>query len=654
MSQRNLRVGAGRPSSASSSVTPSNGRDLQSPTGNVTPRASGSSLKAKGSSRRLTSTASSNRVQVAVRIRPLSRYDGHDAEDVCRVERETIHIGRAGEHSKSFTYDHVFSQGQEGLYENIGQPMLADAYEGYNVCLFAYGQTGSGKTYSVQGEGGDKAGLVPRICNDIFAVAQEKLEEDPNLTIKISMSFMEIYNEKVRDLLEKRRKGQPELTPLELRELPDKKVFVDGISIHTVINYERIQKLLDFGNSQRQVAETKMNEKSSRSHSIVQFYLSQTHDPPQPDKRDIECVVTIVDLAGSERQSKTDAAGQQFTESKNINTSLLMLGRALNSFSDGNKHHVPLRESKLTRLLSESFGGNARTWMLACISPSSYNYSESMSTLEYAQNAKAIINKAKINSIQQRLELKELREQHGKLSDLYESEKERARQMRMELQYRVEEIERLRKENFDLRSRLENVEITKLRVEEDLTSARGQMNELLRLKDEQRIQERTREGVQLYIGRAKVSLKNIIEQTSNYLTLPLISDVANVDGTQPQLIVNIYPVDAKGCSTLDNTRAKNGAKDLLGHRVDFVVHIISAKGIPGSFTRCVYCKYVYKWAEKDSYKTNDVRNKADPEFDFKKRFAFSKMNQGLVDYFMSDNVITFEVIGESAPNAASV
>ena len=590
-------------------------------------------------------------MQVAVRIRPLSRYDGADAEEVCRVDTDnSITIARPGEHGKSYTYDYVFTEGQDVVYENIGRPMLADAYEGYNVCLFAYGQTGSGKTYSVQGEGGEKQGLVPRLCNEMFAVAQEKLDEDPSLTIKISMSFIEIYNEKVRDLLEKRRKGQAELNPLELRESPDKKVFVDGLSVHTVINYDRIQKLIDAGNAQRQTSETKMNEKSSRSHSIVQFYLNQTHDPPQPDKRDIECVLTIVDLAGSERQSKTEASGAQFDESKNINRSLLMLGRALNSFSDGNKHHVPLRESKLTRLLSECFGGNARTWMFACISPSSYNYSETMSTLEYAQNAKAIINKAKINSIQQRLELKELREQHAKLTDLYEAEKERARQMHLELQSRYEEIERLRAENSMLRKRLETVEITKLQVEEDLSSARGQMNELLRLKEEQRLHERSREGVQLYIGRAKVSLKNIIEQTSNYLTLPLVSDIAEIDGTQPQLIVNIYPVDSKGCSTLDNSRAKNGAKDLLGHRVDFVVHIISAKGIPQNFSHCVYCKYVYKWAEKDSYKTNDVKDCTEPEFDFKKRFAFSKMNQGLVDYFMSDNVITFEVIGESKPN----
>lgn len=596
-------------------------------------------------------SGTSNRVQVAVRIRPLSRYDGADAEHVCHVQNEnTINIAKGGDHGKTFVYDHVFTEGQEQVYNCIGRPMLVDAFEGYNVCLFAYGQTGSGKTYSVQGESGDGSGIVPRLCTELFAVAQEKLDEDPTLTIKISMSFIEIYNEKVRDLLEKRRKGQ-ELVSLEIREHPDKKVFVEGLSVHTVINYDRIEKLLEAGNGQRQTSETKMNEKSSRSHSILQFHLHQTHDPPQPDKRDIECMFTIVDLAGSERQSKTEATGQQFDESKNINRSLLMLGRALNSFSDGNKLHVPLRESKLTRLLSECFGGNARTWMLACISPSSFNYSETMSTLEYAQNAKAIINKAKINSIQQRLELKELREQHAQLTDLYEAEREHAQHVQSQLQSKLAEIDQLRAQNTALRKQLDSLEIVKLQVEEDLTSARGQMSQLLRLKDEQKMSDHTQNGVQLFIGRAKVSLKNIIEQTSNYLTLPLVSDTAEaLDATQPQLIVNIYPVDAKGCSTLDNSKVRNGPKDLLGHRVDFVVHIISAKGIPQKFSHCVYCKYVYKWAEKDSYRTTDVRDCCDPEFDFKKRFAFSKMNQGLVDYFMSDNVITFEVIGESAPS----
>ena len=173
-------------------------------------------------------------------------------------------------------------------------------------------------------------------------------------------------------------------------------ILYAGLSLHTVTNYNRFVSLMQRGLANRQVSETNMNEHSSRSHSILQIYLAQTHDPPRPDAKDVESVINIVDLAGSERQGKTQSSGERFEESKKINHSLMMLGRALNTFSDGKAEYVPLRESKLTRLLSESFGGNARTWMLACVSPSAYNYHESMSTLQYAQNAKAIVNKAKV------------------------------------------------------------------------------------------------------------------------------------------------------------------------------------------------------------------------------------------------------------------
>eukprot|EP01006_Ploeotia_vitrea_P062670 TRINITY_DN84209_c0_g1_i1.p1 TRINITY_DN84209_c0_g1~~TRINITY_DN84209_c0_g1_i1.p1 ORF type:complete len:663 (+),score=31.74 TRINITY_DN84209_c0_g1_i1:23-1990(+) len=611
----------------------------------------------------------SHRVQVAVRIRPMSRFDEPNSQEVVNVEDSCVVVSKDTERERRFNYDFVFTETQDVVYDCIGRPMLADAFDGYNVCLFAYGQTGSGKTYSILGpptappQGGrDTDGIIPRFCRDMFALAQEKLEEDPTLNVKISMSYIEIYNEKVRDLLEKRKSRNVELSELDLRETPDKKVYVENLSVHTVINYERIKKLLDYGNSQRQVAEHKMNEASSRSHSIVRFYLSQTHtketnnglvEPCGPEKRDMESILTLVDLAGSERQSKTEATGEQFVESKNINRSLLMLGRALNSFSE-NSSHVPLRESKLTRLLSESFGGNARTWMLACVSPSAYNYSETISTLEYASNAKAITNKAKVNSIQQRLELNALREQYARLDALYNQEREKNKRLTAELDIIRNSHAMLTADSSMLKKSLQQSKQREDVLMYDLDTTRGKVSELQQAtrQAQQLCSVPSREGdACMYIGRAKVSLRNIIEQTSNYLTLPLLTTADVVDtNQQPVLIVNIYPVDCKGCSTLDNV--KGTPKDLLGHRVDFVVHILSAKGLPKKYSHCVYCKYVYKWAEKDSYKTTDVHNDTDPEFDFKKRFAFSKMNQSLVDYFMSDNVITFEVVGQANPETA--
>eukprot|EP01006_Ploeotia_vitrea_P054234 TRINITY_DN67865_c6_g1_i1.p1 TRINITY_DN67865_c6_g1~~TRINITY_DN67865_c6_g1_i1.p1 ORF type:complete len:639 (+),score=43.72 TRINITY_DN67865_c6_g1_i1:34-1950(+) len=593
----------------------------------------------------------SHRVQVAVRLRPMSRFDGPDSYPILSVEDNTVVVGKDSDRERRFNYDFVFTEKQDVVYDCIGRPMLADAFEGYNVCLFAYGQTGSGKTYSILGEQNrENEGIIPRFCRDMFALAQEKLEEDPTLNIKLSLSFIEIYNEKVRDLLEKRKKGDKELTSLEIHEAPDKKVYVENLSVHTVINYERIKKLLDYGNSQRQVAEHKMNEQSSRSHSIVQFYLAQTHtkevsangvaEPCSPEKRDMESILTLVDLAGSERQSKTEASGQLLDESKNINRSLLMLGRALNSFSE--KHsHVPLRESKLTRLLSESFGGNARTWMLACVSPSNFNQSETISTLEYASNAKAITNKAKVNSIQQRLELNALREQYAKLEALYNLEREKNKHLEAELDILRGQHSALKDDSTMLQKSLEESKLREGVLLDDLDSTRGKVSELQATQASRTLPRRDLASG-MYIGRAKVSLRNIIEQTSNYLTLPLTSDTPDAEGAT--LIVNIYPVDSKGCSTLDN-KGQHKPKDLLGHRVDFVVHVINARGIPRKYKHVVYCKYVYKWAEKDSYKTHDMYDNSDPDFDFKKRFAFSKMNQGLVDYFMSDNVITFEVVG---------
>uniref|UniRef100_A0A7S1N5X8 Kinesin-like protein n=1 Tax=Eutreptiella gymnastica TaxID=73025 RepID=A0A7S1N5X8_9EUGL len=520
---------------------------------------------------------------------------------------------------KSFWYDHVFTGAQDEVYDCVGRPMLQDALEGYNVTLFAYGQTGSGKTFSIQGPAGkgivddDFAGLVPRFCKDLLSVAQESLEMDATLSIKIALSMIEIYNEKVRDLLETRKSKNDPLSDLEIHETKDKKIYVEGLSLHTVTNYNRFVSLMQRGLANRQVSETNMNEHSSRSHSILQIYLAQTHDPPRPDAKDVESVINIVDLAGSERQGKTQSTGERFEESKKINHSLMMLGRALNTFSDGKAEYVPLRESKLTRLLSESFGGNARTWMLACVSPSAYNYHESMSTLQYAQNAKAIVNKAKVNAMQEKLELKQLQQKYGSLEKLFDAEREKTRQLQLELQQRGEVIHQLQ---------------TELAESKAVSSCPDNLPPLLPLRNPN-----------MFIGRAHLSLKNIIELNSNYVTLPLITDREDCDGAI--LMVSTYPlrkIKAQGDEVVK-------VRDLLGKRMDLVVHVIGAKNIPAQYTSSVYCKYVFRHAEKDVYQTRELPG-PNPEFDYKKRFAFGSLTQQLVDYLASANVLTFEVLGQ--------
>jgi len=564
-----------------------------------------------------------NRVQVAVRIRPPNRADGN-TPDVAVTPDGLAGIritNRAGE-DKRFAFDHVFTAGQDEVYDCVGRPMLRDALEGYNVTLFAYGQTGAGKTWSILGPDGSVdqqhlqvAGILPRFCKDLLAWAEDSLENDPSLSIKIALSMLEIYNERVRDLLEKKRGGEP--TPLEVHETKDRKVFVEGLSLHTVTNYERFVALTQKGLSARQTHETNMNEVSSRSHCILQIYVAQTHDPPRPGVKDVESVINIVDLAGSERQGKTAATGERFEESKKINHSLMMLGRALNAFSDsdGRADFVPLRDSKLTRLLSESFGGNARTWMLACVSPSLYNYSESMSTLQYAQNAKAIVNKAHVNAMREKLELKQLQQKYAALERLYDAEREKNEQLVLELRDRGEHLHTLQRHLDRAAMAAPNPAAPTLSFCIPGT----------------------------YIGRAHLHLKNILQLTSNYVTLPLITDRAECDGAM--LLVATYPLRRLAAQGDEGPSALAG---VLGKRIDLIVHVIGAKNVPLAFQTAVYCKYVFKHAEKDVYQTQPTVG-ADPEFDFKKRFAFGALTPQLADYLASPNVLTFELLGKGRP-----
>ncbi|EPY24638.1 kinesin [Strigomonas culicis] len=355
-------------------------------------------------------TDEKSRVQVSIRIRPLLKIDKNDKPIVHPLDETSLSLSDDKKAPKSYQFDHVLCGDQQSVYETIGRPMLEEAYKGFNVCLFAYGQTGSGKTYSLLGDISDeeKQGVAPRFVQELFDEAQRRVDEDTDLTIKVSLSMIEVYMEKVRDLLAPRQRGQ-EPEALEIHEDSNRRVYVKDASVHQVLGSERTMQLLRKGNANRQTAETKMNETSSRSHAIVQIAVTQEF--ATLEKKDLECTISLVDLAGSERQTKTESSGQHFEEAKKINHSLLMLGRALNSFSErkGNADSfISLRESKLTRLLSESFGGNSKTWMLATVSPTAYNAYETISTLDYASNAKAITNKARINKSVRDLEYKDL------------------------------------------------------------------------------------------------------------------------------------------------------------------------------------------------------------------------------------------------------
>ena len=633
-------------------------------------------------------TLQSDRVLVAVRVRPhLSRTDGDNGSTVVRGESagNFVEVNDGKSRKKDYAFDYVFSKGQDEVYDCIGKRMLTESFNGYNTCLFAYGQTGSGKTYTLQGLPGagipnearhdlDHEGLTPRLCRDLFAIIQQRLDNDPDLQVRVTLSLIEVYNEKVRDLLPavKTPKGQ-EPPSLDVVEGPNKRIEVRGLTKHPVIGHERMMKLILQGNANREVAETKMNECSSRSHQILQLHLQQRYEQVDiaSDKRDTESFITIVDLAGSERQSKTGATGEQFKEATHINHSLLTLGRALNSFSEGDsrgsKVKVPLRDSKLTRLLSECFGGNSKTWMLATVSPSAYNLTESSSTLNYASHAKNITNNAKQNRLARALELHELKENHKKLQSAYDREAEKHRELMRLIEAAEEERARLR-ESQQMKQEVEELQnnMSQLKLQKE-TQEREQLCTRYAELHASTLHGLTTPRPDQFLGRAKISLKNIIDQTSSYHTLPLTNESNRPGGFNAVLMVNIYPVDHQVCPhtphlsttpffaslttfTLQGSAEINrrlASKDLIGQRVDFVVHVICAKGIPEKYSRTVFCQYLYKWAEKDRYKTAEMTKTTDPDFDFKKRFAFSKMNRDLVEYFKSDSVILFEVVGSS-------
>ncbi|XP_073491558.1 kinesin-like protein KIF13A isoform X2 [Aquarana catesbeiana] len=361
-----------------------------------------------------------SKVKVAVRVRPLNqREEGLNSECVVRVSGNQITLlspisckEKARKEPHTFTYDNCFwtedrhDTGQEDVFEHLGEGVLENIWLGYNVCIFAYGQTGSGKTFSMMGTE-DQPGIVPNICSALFNKESNDLK-----TIRIEASYFEIYNEEVRDLLRSEEK------PRKLRVREDRLLgpYVEELSCHAVRSYEEIKLLLEQGNKQRAIAETKMNEQSSRSHSILMLTVTQLcNDPKSGASRELVSKASLVDLAGSERSYKSGAQGSQLEECRNINKSLLTLGLVINSLAENSENkrktqHVKYRDSVLTWLLKNNLGGNSKTIMLATVSPAADNYQETLSTLRYAESAKRIVNQAMVNKDVKSKAIEELQE----------------------------------------------------------------------------------------------------------------------------------------------------------------------------------------------------------------------------------------------------
>ncbi|KAI4541452.1 kinesin-like protein KIF3A isoform X2 [Oryx dammah] len=342
---------------------------------------------------------SCDNVKVVVRCRPLNERE----KSMCYKQavsvdemRGTITVHKtdsSNEPPKTFTFDTVFGPESKQLdvYNLTARPIIDSVLEGYNGTIFAYGQTGTGKTFTMEGVRAvpELRGIIPNSFAHIFGHIA-KAEGDTRFLVRVS--YLEIYNEEVRDLL-----GKDQTQRLEVKERPDVGVYIKDLSAYVVNNADDMDRIMTLGHKNRSVGATNMNEHSSRSHAIFTITIECSEKGVDGNMHVRMGKLHLVDLAGSERQAKTGATGQRLKEATKINLSLSTLGNVISALVDGKSTHVPYRNSKLTRLLQDSLGGNSKTMMCANIGPADYNYDETISTLRYANRAKNIKNKARIN-----------------------------------------------------------------------------------------------------------------------------------------------------------------------------------------------------------------------------------------------------------------
>ncbi|XP_051803774.1 kinesin-like protein KIF17 isoform X2 [Acanthochromis polyacanthus] len=361
----------------------------------------------------------SESVKVVVRCRPLNdREKALSSKMVLSMDLQRCQCfiekpGAVDEPPKQFTFDGTYyiDQATEQMYNEIAYPLVEGVTEGYNGTIFAYGQTGSGKSFTMQGvtEPAAQKGVIPRAFEHIF----ESIQCAENTKFLVRASYLEIYNEEIRDLLGSNTKQR-----LELKEHPERGVYVRDLSMHTVHSVGECERIIEQGWRNRAVGYTLMNKDSSRSHSIFTIHLEICNTDAAGQDHLRAGKLNLVDLAGSERQSKTGATGERLREATKINLSLSALGNVISALVDGRSKYIPYRDSKLTRLLQDSLGGNTRTLMIACLSPADNNYEESLSTLRYANRAKSIQNRPRINEDPKDALLREYQEEIKKLRAL--------------------------------------------------------------------------------------------------------------------------------------------------------------------------------------------------------------------------------------------
>ncbi|XDB58875.1 hypothetical protein ABFV05_012491 [Capra hircus] len=435
----------------------------------------------------------SSQVTVAVRVRPFSSREKREgAPQAVFLDGEGIVVEHPGTRQVySFAYDlsfwsvderHPRFASQMAVYQALAAPLLGQAFQGFNTCLFAYGQTGSGKSYTMMGFS-EEPGIIPRFCEDLFAEIAKKQTEEASYHLE--MSFFEVYNERIHDLLVCKGENWQRKQTLRVREHPATGPYVEGLSTNVVSSYSDIQVWLELGNKQKATAATGMNDKSSRSHSVLTLVMTQAKiefvEGQELDHR-IRSRINLVDLAGSERCSATGTSGERLKEGVSINKSLLTLGKVISALSEqagGRSVFIPYRESVLTWLLKESLSGNSKTAMVAAVSPAGSSVEETLSTLRYAAQARSIVTAARVNEDLSAALIRELKAEIEKLKAAQRSSQnidpERYRLCRQEITSLRMKLHQQERHMADMqrvwKEKLEQAEKRRLQVTEELQKA---------------------------------------------------------------------------------------------------------------------------------------------------------------------------------------
>lgn len=477
-------------------------------------------------------------VKVVVRCRPMNEKEiaqGHQRIIEMNVKKGTIEItnpAKKEEVPRMFTYDSVYdwNSKQIDLYDETFRQLVDSVLEGYNGTIFAYGQTGTGKTFTMEGVRTDPIlrGVIPNSFEHIFT----HIARTENQQYLVRASYLEIYQEDIRDLLSKDQSKR-----LELKERPDTGVYVKDLQSFVCKSVKEIEHVMNVGNQNRAVGATNMNEHSSRSHAI--FIITIECSEPGADGESHIRVgkLNMVDLAGSERQAKTGATGERLKEATKINLSLSALGNVISALVDGKSTHIPYRDSKLTRLLQDSLGGNARTVMVANIGPASYNFEETITTLRYANRAKNIKNKPKINEDPKDALLREFQEEIAKLKRELERRgggggaagSKKAKKRRQRENGSIVEEEEEEGEEGESQSTEDKIKLEQAKLEEDKKSLEDNhsmmaeekeklMGEIQKrahqLKKQQEAQSALKSKIKMMESKLLVGGKSIIDKTS--------------------------------------------------------------------------------------------------------------------------------------------